>query len=190
MTAQGIGNIGVHILLIHRQPVVGGAVGLEGLVVSAEGQIRHHVVGGCRVFPFQHSRQRKATGQGGAALPAGTHQNGGFHGAGIADEIGAAQERTHGVPHQQQRQIGILLLQTGVQHIDVVHRSVPCVAIAEIHRCAALGQRLAVAQMVVAHHDHAVVVEEPGEIIVAAHILRHAVDDLQYGHRRYVRGDP
>ena len=92
--------------------------------------------------------------------------------------------------HQQQRQIRILLLQTGVQHIDVVHRSVPCVAIAEIHRCAALGQRLAVAQMVVAHHDHAVVVEEPGEIIIAAHIFRHAVDDLQDRHRRYVRGDP
>ena len=46
------------------------------------------------------------------------------------------------------------------------------------------------AQMVMAHHDHAVAVEKPGKIIVAAHILRHAVDDLQDRHRRYIRGDP
>ena len=46
------------------------------------------------------------------------------------------------------------------------------------------------AQMVVTHHDDAVAVQEPGKIVIAADILRHAVDKLQYRHRRYVLRHP
>ncbi len=190
MAAQGVGDVVVHILLIRRQPVVFGAVGLEGLVVRAEGQGRHRGVGGRRVPPGQRSRQGKTARQRGRALPPGAHQDGGFHRAGIADEIGAAEEGAHGVAHQQQRQMGVLLLQPGVQHIHVVHRRVPGAAVAEIHRRAALGQGLAVAQVVVAHHDDAVTVEEPGKIVITVDVLRHAVDQLQHRHRRHILRHP
>ena len=100
MPAHGVGYICIHILRIGRQPVEGGAVGLERLVVRAEGQLCHHIADRRRVSPLQHACQSQTAAQHRAALPAGTHQNGGPHGTRIADQVGAAQKRAHRMSHQ------------------------------------------------------------------------------------------
>ena len=72
----------------------------------------------------------------------------------------------HGVAHEHHGHIGKLLPEAVVEGIDVVHHRLPGVAGAEIHRGVALLHALAVAQVVVAHHDDAVTVEEPGKIVI------------------------
>ena len=80
--------------------------------------------------------------------------------------------------HQQDGQPGILLPQPLVQQMDIVHHRLPGGSVAEIHRHGPLRQGLAVAQMVMARHKDALLIEIPGEAVVSQDVLRHAVGDL------------
>ena len=180
--AQGIGHVGVHVVLVGGQPVAAGAVGGKQLVVGAEGQIRHQIAGAVLAHHGAHGLgDGHAAGDDRLGLPAGTHDDGGLHGAGVADEVGASQERPHAVAHDAQRHIGIPQADALVQDIDVVHHRVPCVALAEIDGGAALQQGQAVAQVVVTHHRDAKIVEIAGEGVIACDMLRHTVADLKDG---------
>ena len=83
--------------------------------------------------------------------------------------------------HNELRQALIALGEDQVQAVDVIHCVLPAVLFTEIYRRAALGEGLAVAQMVVAHHHDALLVEIPGKIVIALNVLCHAVGDLQNG---------
>ena len=50
--------------------------------------------------------------------------------------------------------------------------------VAEIYRHGPLRQGLAVAQMVMARHKDALLIEIPGEAVISQDVLRHAVGDL------------
>ena len=178
--AQGVRHIPVHVVRVGGQPVVGGpGLVAEGLVIGPEGHIRHHLADGVRPLePGQNSRQQQTAPDGHLRLPAGAHDDGGVHGAGIADQVRPGQERPHAVAHQQDGQIRILLPQPVMEQVDVVHHRLPGAAVAEIHRRAALRQGLAVAQVVVSRHQDAPVVEIPGKIVIPQDMLRHAVGDL------------
>ena len=187
--AQGIGDVVVHVALVGGQPVHLGAIGGEHLVVRAEGQLRHHVAGG--VLALQGDDRvghRQSAGDHGVGLPARTHDHRRLHRAGVADEVRPGQKRAHAVAHDAQGRVGVFLPQPLVQHINIVHHRVPGVALAEIHRRAALGQGLAVAQVVVARHNDALLVQRPGKGVIAGDMLRHAVAHLQHRpHRRVGR---
>ena len=83
--------------------------------------------------------------------------------------------------HNAQGHVGIPQPDALVQHVDVVHHGVPRVALPKVDGGAALRQGAAVAQMVVAHHGDAQLVEIAGEGVIAGDVLRHTVTDLQHG---------
>ena len=60
-----------------------------------------------------------------------------------------------------------------MQAVDVIHCVLPAVLFTEIYRRAALREGLAVAQMVVARHHDALLVEIPGKIVIALNVLCH-----------------
>ena len=178
--AHGVRHVPVHVVRVGGQPVVGGpGLVAEGLVIRAEGHIGHQLAGGVRPLDSGNStRQQQAAPDGHLRLPAGAHDDGRVHGAGIADQIRPGQERPHAVAHQQDGQPGILLPQPLVQQMDIVHHRLPGGPVAEIYRHGPLRQGLAVAQMVMARHKDALLIEIPGEAVVSQNVLRHAVGDL------------
>ena len=186
--AEGVGNVAIHVLRVRRQPVIAGAVGSKGLVVAAEGQIVHQLAGrGGSLCGADHLRHGTASGQLGLRLPAGTHDNGGPQGAGIADQVAAGQKGAHAVAHEAQRHTGKLPPQLLVQQLDVRHHRLPRGAVAKVDGGAALRQRAAVAQMVVAHHGDPLLIEIAGKAVVAADMLGYTVGNLQHGTRRSLR---
>ena len=186
--AEGVGNVAVHIFGVRRQPVIAGAVGSKGLVVAAEGQIVHQLAGGGgSLYGADHLRHGTASGQLGLWLPAGTHDNGGPQGAGIADQVAAGQKGAHAVAHEAQRHTGKLPPQLLVQQLDIRHHRLPRGAVAKVDGGSALRQGAAVAQMVVAHHRQPLLIEVAGEAVVAADVLGYAVGNLQHGTGRSLR---
>ena len=112
-------------------------------------------------------------------LPAGAHDDGPVHHAGIADQKAPGQEAAHAVAQQEEGHAGEVRLHFPAQGRHIVHRLLPAVLVCKVDGRAALRQGLAVAQMVVAHHRKALFHQEPGEAVISANILRHAVGDLQ-----------
>ena len=106
------------------------------------------------------------------------HDDGGVDGAGIADEIGARQERAHRVAHEKIGNIGIFFLRAAAQGVHVVHNMLPAVARAEIERVGVLLGGKAVAEVVVRHDGKAVLGHEFGKRRVAHAVFRHTVRDL------------
>ena len=188
--AEGVGDVRVHILLVHAEPVGGGAGILELLVIPAEGKVGNERAGLVRTLRDQQITQQQAACQREAALPARTHKNGGFHRGGMANEVAAGEERAHRVSHQHLGEGRILLLQHAVEGVDVVGDGLPCGAVAKIDGGAVGGDGFTVTEVVVACHHHAVAIEKTGEIVIAVDILCHAVGDLQYGNCLRLGGLP
>ena len=178
--AEGVGHVAVHVVLIERQPVEPGAVGGEALVVGAEGQLIHQGAG----LVLAHAvglfgGHRLAPGDDGGGHLAGAHDDRRIHGAGIADQVGAGQEGTHGVAHQEIGDLGEFRLCQVSPLVDVVYHPVPAAPGAEVQPGAALRHGLAVAQVIMACHGEA----PGGEIfrkgLIAQDVLGHAVGNLQ-----------
>ena len=105
----------------------------------------------------------------------------------VLDNIGTGQEAAHAVPKENIGQIGVIRFDQIVELVHVLHHIVPAVFLGEKAQIIGIGNRLAVAQMVVAHHKDAVLGKESGKIVVPVDMLGNAVGNLQNGPGRPVR---
>ena len=181
LAALGVGNVGVHVVGVGAEPVKGRALGLEGGIVAAKGQVVHKGAGVGGILFGHQSGDGQAAAELGTRLPARAHDDGGVHGTGVADEVGAAQEGAHGVAHQHKLGAGEGLLDAAVEGIGVVHHRVPGVTLAEIDGGVPLAYAVAVAQVVMAHHGEAMVAQEAGKMVVAGDMLADTVENLHHG---------
>ena len=106
------------------------------------------------------------------------HDDGGVYGAGIANEVGARQERAHRMSHEEIGNVGIFFLCAAAQGVHIVHHVLPAIIRAEVKRLGVLFCGETVAEVIVCHHDKAVLGHKFGEGGVAHAIFRHAVRDL------------
>ena len=177
--AERIGDVGVHVFLAHAQPVVARAVRRKGLVVGAEGELFHdvaHVL--APGLPCQYACERLAADEHRVGILPRAHQDRALDRAGIADEVGACEERAHGVTHDKVRQLRIGFAGPAAERVHIVHDVLPAALFAEVEPRRALGDRLAVAEVVVCHDGKAVLGHEFGKRRVAHAVFRHAVRDL------------
>ncbi len=178
--AEGVLQIGVHHRLVPADPVRGGAVGLELLVVGPQGQ---------PVDEAAHRLRPPEGADGGGRRPARRHQGGGLlpgagqdaavHGAGVFAQVGPGQEGAHGVAQQEIGRAGEPLPHEDAELPHVGGHQRPAVLFAEI-AVFAVVHRFAVAQVVLPADGEAVVRQIPGEVAVPSGVLRHAVDDLHH----------
>ena len=188
MTAAiGILQIGVHHGPVPADPVGGGAVGLELLVVGAQGQVvdQTAVAGRTEKFAGQLADQA-AQGQQEGRFLSGAGENGRGDRTWPANQIGAGEEGAHGVPQHHIGQVRILVAQQKPQLTDVLRYQIPAVLRAEV-AVQMVVHGLAVAQMVLAGHQKALPGQPGGEGGVTVDVFRHAVDDLHHGPGRTLR---
>ena len=93
----------------------------------------------------------------------------------MADDIGAHKEAAHAVPEENIWQVGVLLVHDVVQPVDIPDDIVPAVALGEEALLAAVVDGLAVAKVIVADDDEAVIGEKTGKIVIALDMLGDAV---------------
>ena len=122
---------------------------------------------------FHSGQQLPQSHQGGALLPS-AREDGSVHIPRVADEIGAGEEGTHGVAQEKVGDAGVLLAHAKAQGVDVLHHQRPAVLGGKVSPGTALGQ--AVAQVVLPAYQKTVLGPEAGGLVVAAHVLPHAVD--------------
>ena len=148
--AEGVGDIGVHILRAEGHPVVFGPGGGEVPVIRAEGDVVHPDAEG--VFPQPAAlliRQQLPAGDNGLGGVAGAAEDAAVHRAGVADEVGPGQKGAHGVAEQKMGLIREDLGGTAAQFLHIVHHMPPAVLRPQVHHRRALDAGLTVAQVVV-----------------------------------------
>ena len=146
--AERIGDVGVHVFLAHAQPVVARAVRREGLVVGAEGESfsTTSLAFSRPTFLCQYACERLAADEHRVGILPRAHQDRALDRAGIADEVGAREERAHGVTHDKVRQLRIGFAGPAAERVHIVHDVLPASLFAEVEPRRALGDRLAVAE--------------------------------------------
>ena len=85
--------------------------------------------------------------------------------------------------HDKVRQLRIGFAGPAAERVHIVHDVLPAALFAEVEPRRALGDRLAVAEVVVRHDQEAVRVQKARERLVAQRVLRHAMCDLQNAGR-------
>ena len=105
----------------------------------------------------------------------------------MLDEIGAGEEAAHAVAEDHIGQAGILLAHEIMELVDVGDHIIPAVFLGKKALIRGGLDGLAVAEVIVAHGDEAVLREEGHEITVAVHVLGDAVLDLDNTPGRSVR---
>ena len=105
----------------------------------------------------------------------------------MADDIGAHKKAAHAVPEENVRQVGVFLMHDVVQPVNIPDNVVPAVALGEEALLAAVVDGFAVAEMIVADDDEAVIGEEAGKVVIALDMLGNAVLYLHDAARLAVR---
>ena len=181
-------QVGIHVVRVQGQPVHGGAVGGEPAVIDPKGGLGCHGAGPRLPVPQALGTNHRQTGGGGGGIHiAGSHDNSAVHGAGIADQIGAGQEGTHGVAQQKIGKIGKFFVGQLPQLFHVLRHPVPAAFGTEVQPGRTLRHGQAVSQMVVAHHGEAPLRQVTGIVLIPQHILRYAVGNLQNSPRSPLR---
>ena len=106
--AIGVGNVFVHLGIVPAKPVKGSAVGPEGLVGGAKGQLIHQR-GGLLRLPkgAQDVRQRNARLDGNRTEPARARQHRAAQSFAMLGEVAAGEKGTHAVSQNEIGYAGI-----------------------------------------------------------------------------------
>ena len=169
-----------------RQPVEGRAGVLDLL---GEGAGTHAVEPvAARVLPFGRgdaTREEVPRFREGARLVARAAQDGAGKPLSVARQIGAGHETAHGMAEQEIRRLpGVARRHRLAQRVHVVDEDVLAALYRQASPFLRVGHALAVAHMVVSAHHVALRGQKPREVVVAADVFGHAVDDLNDAHGR------
>ena len=179
--AAGVGNIGIYYIFVPGEPVIFRPGVLYMGVVAAEHQVLEPGAGILLPYPAAHrlthpDRRRKQ----GPGLPAGAADDGsGDPGVRVFGQDGSRHKGAHRVAEENIGHIRVFLPGLPQQIHAVLHGGEP--APMEIPLDPFLSHRLAVAHMVLGHHQEAQAVQIPRKIIVTLDELGDAVDDLHHG---------
>ena len=179
--AAGVGNIGIYHIFIPGKPVVFRPGVLYMGIVAPKHQVLEPGAGVLLPYPAAHrlthpDRHR----QQGPGLPAGAADDGsGDPGIRVLGQDGSRHKGAHRVAEENIGHIRVLLPGLPQKIHAVLHGGEP--APMEIALDPFLPYGLAVAHMVLGHHQEAQAVQISREIIVTLDELGDAVDDLHHG---------
>ena len=180
--AEGVGNVLVHLGFVSAEPVKFRAGIFEALVVGAEGdgvQLLAYLPGAVELH--------RGAGQGvtaehhGLGLVAGAAENGSVILAGVLDQVGAGEEAAHAVAEHHIGQAGVLLHRPVMKLFHIPQHIVPAIPGGEKAQVLRAVDGFTVPQMVVGHHEAAVLGQKLHKLSVAVDMLRNTVGDLDNG---------
>ena len=186
--AERIGNVLVHLLRVAGEPVELRARILYLAEVAAESQrIELRAVAHCTVelchdrccgVPAEDERR---------ALVTRAAENYAVIFIRVLYEIGAREEAAHAVPEEHVGKLRVLLGHDVVQLVHIIHDAPPAVFLGKEALLLRHAYALAVAKVVVARDDIAVIRQKLHEWPVAFNVLGDAVGYLHYSARLAVR---
>ena len=189
--AQLVGDVGVHDGRIGADPVVRRARVLDLLGERAHAhavQKLAAVVGALRLR--EEARQRVARLRQDEGLLARAADDGRRHVLAVARQVGARDEASHGMAEHDVRGLAGVAGGDGLaQFVDVLDERLLAVD-GQAAKLVCAGHALAVADVIGGAHHEALFHEEARELVVAAHMLHHAVDDLNDAARRDTAAAP